>query len=68
MVNMDRGPRRDPIDPKAVKIGAEQADYRELRPLDELRFIISRPWAAVRWPFRMLHRVFSRGSSKGDDS
>ncbi len=67
MVNMDRGPRRDPIDPKAVKIGAEQEDFRAIKPWDEFLFLISRPWAVVRWPFRMLRRVFSRGSSEGDD-
>ena len=60
--------RADPIDPKAVKYGAEQADFRRLRPLDEVRFLVSRPWAAIRWPFRMLGGLFGRGASEGDES
>lgn len=61
------GPSRDPIDPKAVKIGAEQAEDRAIKPWDEAQFILSRIWASASSPIRRLGRLMTHRSA-GEDS
>jgi len=64
MVNMDRGPRFPPIDPKAVKIGAEQEGYGGLNLWAEFRFLLNRAWAGVTWPVRTAGRLATRRKSR----
>lgn len=60
MVNWNEGSNHNPIDPRAVKFGAEQEDDRRLRPLDEAEFIARNVWAGICWPFRVVLRLDRR--------
>lgn len=60
MVNWNEGSNHNPIDPKAVKIGAEQEDYRAVKPWSEAQFLLGRVWASVSWPMRMLRCAATR--------
>ena len=66
MVNWNEGSNHNPIDPKAVKIGAEQAGNRGINLWAELRFLLSRAWAGVSWPARIAGRLATRRTSGRD--